>query len=213
VPASEQPSNVPRLAVTQRESHLSPESVNASRAVGAMIFALFGGGWLVLWSFRGLQSRKIALPLIVVGAVVILSFALVRYRRNQGVATKQDESPAKKRANRLFQIINAAQWVAILIVGNVLVNIHLSAWVIPAAIFIIGLHFLPLARIFSNPAHYLTAAGFILLAAGYPFLAPGGPGSAIGCLGAGLILWASAAWALTPNGGSNMGRQGENNGR
>jgi hypothetical protein len=207
--ASKHPSTDPLLPVAQIESSPSPESVNAGRAIGAMIFACFGGAWLVLWSFRGLQSRRIAVPLIVVGAVVNFSIALIRYRRYGDVAAEEDESPAKKRANRLFQIINAAQWVAILIVGNVLVNIHLSPWLLPSAIFILGLRFLPLAAIPSNPAHYVTAALFILLSVCYPFLAPQGPNSAIGCLGAGLILWASAVWAVTTNGGPNMDRESE----
>jgi hypothetical protein len=38
----------------------------------------------------------------------------------------------------------------------------------------------------------------MLLAIGYPLIASGGPRSFVGCLGAGLILWASAAWALSP---------------
>jgi hypothetical protein len=167
-----------------------------------MIFAFFGWGWLVLWSFRSLQSPGIALPLIAAGAVAIFLYALRSYRRYQGVAAEEVESPAKKRTNRLFHIINAGQWVVILIVGNILVNVHLSAWVIPSAILIIGLHFLPLARIFSNPAHDVTGGAFILLAVGYPFLATGGPSSAVGRLGAGLILWASALWAVTTARGS-----------
>jgi hypothetical protein len=40
-----------------------------------------------------------------------------------------------------------------------------------------------------------------MLAAVYPFAAPAGPLSAAGQLGAGLILWASAAYALTAGGG------------
>ena len=109
------------------------------------------------------------------------------------------DSPAKKKVSRLFSIINAGQWVVILIVGNVLANVGLSAWVIPAAMFIIGLHFLPLARLYSNPRHYVTGGALMLLAVAYPVLVPGGPSNPIGCLGAGLVLWASALWALTAN--------------
>lgn len=133
-----------------------------------MLFAFFGGS-----------------------VVVVFSFALVRYRRYLGVAAEEDESPAKNRANRLFRIINAAQWVAILIVGNVLANIHLSARAIPATIFIIGLYFLPLAAILSNPAHSVTVAHIILRAVRYPLFGPLGPNNAIGPLAAGIILWAS----------------------
>jgi len=38
----------------------------------------------------------------------------------------------------------------------------------------------------------------MVLAVVYPLATPMGGGDPIGCLGAGLILWASAAWALLP---------------
>jgi hypothetical protein len=33
----------------------------------------------------------------------------------------------------------------------------------------------------------------------YPLVAAGGPADPVGCLGAGIILWASAGWALMAN--------------
>ena len=53
-----------------------------------------------------------------------------------------------------------------------------------------------MAHAFRYRAHYLTAAAMVVLAALYPLLAAGGPAAPVGFLGAGLILWASAAWAL-----------------
>jgi hypothetical protein len=176
----------------------SIESLQASRAFGAMIFAFFGSAWMVLWSFRGLQNRVVALAVIGAGTVVIFLYALYRYRQHQGALAAEAESPAKKRAARLFNILNAAQWILILIVGNVLANVGVSDWVISAAIFIVGLHFLPLARIFSNPAHYVTGGALTLVAIACQLLPAGVPMNPIGCLGAGLVLWASALWAATP---------------
>ena len=78
-----------------------------------------------------------------------------------------------------------------------LANIGLSKWVIPAAIFIIGIHFLPLAYVFANRYHFITAGGLIAVSIIYPYLAPLGPSDPIGCLGAGIILWISAIWAIS----------------
>jgi hypothetical protein len=102
----------------------------------------------------------------------------------------------RARRSRNFHIVNAGHWLLILIVGNVLANLGYGDWVIPAAIFIVGLHFLPLARNFDNPPHHVTGAALMLLAVVYPLVAAGGPRNTIGCLGAGLVLWASAACAL-----------------
>jgi hypothetical protein len=121
---------------------------------------------------------------------------LSQYQHYKGALETEKDSPQKRRVGRLFNLINAIQWVVILVGGNVLANIGLREWVIPFAIFVIGLHFIPLARIFANPPHYATAAALIMVALAYPWLLPGGPNSPIGCLGTGLILWASAMWAI-----------------
>jgi len=78
----------------------------------------------------------------------------------------------------------------------VLANIGQGAWVVPMAIAVIGLHFVPLAYVFRNPPHYVTAAALVLFALAYPQVAAGGPADPVGFLGIGLILWASAMWAL-----------------
>ena len=172
----------------------------ASRAIGALFFSLFGGAWLVLWSFRarpeGGTVRVVLIVLCILGTAAIFRLALRQYRRHRDALAAEAGSPAKRRADRLFHLVNGGQWLLILIVGNVLANVGRSAWVLPAAILIIGLHFLPLAAIFANPAHHVTGSVLVALALAYPFLATGGPRDPIGCLGAGLILWGSALWAL-----------------
>ncbi|MFN8177801.1 MAG: hypothetical protein U0167_07735 [bacterium] len=179
------------------EEALSVGPQRARRAIGAMFFAVFGGAWLTLGVVRAAPRNVLALTLIVVGSAMIFSIALRSYREFQGALATEPDSPEKRRASRWFNIINAGQWLAILIVGNVLANMGLSAWVIPSAIFIVGLHLLPLAGILSNPSHYVTGSALMLLAAGYPRLSSAGPDDPVGCLGAGLILWGSALWAVT----------------
>jgi hypothetical protein len=61
----------------------------------------------------------------------------------------------------------------------------------------VGAHFFPLAVVFQVPRHYLTGTALVLWALIYPCLMRSGPLHPIGCLGAGIILWASAAAALT----------------
>jgi hypothetical protein len=166
-------------------------------AIGATFFAIFGGAWLALWNYRAAPARFWVYGLIAAGAVAILAAARARYRRYAAAAAELAETPVQQRRQRWFHIINVGQWILILIVGNVLANLGLGAWVIPAAILIVGLHFLPLAWLFSNPVLYATAAGFIALAGVYPFVAPGGPADPVGSLGAGLLLWLSAVVGLT----------------
>jgi hypothetical protein len=62
---------------------------------------------------------------------------------------------------------------------------------------VVGLHFLPLAAVMRYRPHYVSGLTMLLLATVFPFVAHGGPRSGMGPLGAGLILWASAIFALT----------------
>lgn len=134
-------------------------------------------------------------------AVVVMSLALLAlahkvYRANAAAMRAVADTPQAKRRSRLFNIVNAGQWVVIFVLASVLGNTGRSDWIVAAVIFIIGLHFLPLARVFAYPPHYVTGSALMFLAIAYPLLAPSGPQSPVGCLGAGLILWASALWAI-----------------
>ncbi len=168
----------------------------ARRSIGAMFFAAFGGAWIAFWAYRAFGQNLLAVGLAVLGTAVLFLLCYRRYRGHRGVLQSLQDRAGQKRVQRRFYLVNAVQWVALMLVANVLVANGLERWVIPAIIGIIGLHFVPLARLFANPYHYLTGAALILVAGAYPFLAREGPDSPIGCLGAGLILWASAIWAL-----------------
>lgn len=98
----------------------------------------------------------------------------------------------------MFNIVNAVQWILVIVIANVLNHSGHKDWIFPAVIFIVGAHFFPLAILFKYHRHYYTGAAMVLVAVLYPFLAKEGAASAVGCLWAGLILWASSIGALLP---------------
>lgn len=173
---------------------MSGDSARAGRAVGAMVFTLFGTLWLEAWIWFSQRNHWWLYGVVGSIGVGLLLGALGIYRRNRPDSAKV-ESAAERRSGRLFHLINIGQWVVIVIGVNVLNNTGLGAWDIPFVILIIGAHFLPLAHLFKRPTHYVTGVALVLFAVAYPFVA-GGPQSTVGPLGAGLILWASALWAL-----------------
>lgn len=171
------------------------DAANAGRAFGAMLFTLFGAVLMEVWDQRAGAGIG---PAAVIGllGLALLVVAWLRYRRFAPALAGVAATPERQRANRVFNLVNIGQWVVILVLGNVMVNVGWGDWVVPMAIAIIGLHFLPLARVFRNPSHYVLGAllaGFAIL---YPFAAPAGPADPVGFLGAGLILWCGALWAL-----------------
>ena len=173
-----------------------PSLEGARRAVGAICFTLFGAAWLALWYSQTHAGGPLGWLFIAVEALALLGFAVRKYRRNRSAPADEDALARRRRANRIFKWINVAQWMVIFAVSEVLARFGYAAWIVPVVLGIIGLHFLPLARIFRCRAHYATGAALLGLAAGYPLLTPDGPSNPVVFFGAGVILWASAAWAL-----------------
>jgi cytochrome bd-type quinol oxidase subunit 2 len=172
------------------------DPARAGRAIGAMFFSVFGGLWLGLWA-NDQYPGFVALQLVVASVTAALLAASYRVYKANSLALKANaETPESRRKSRRFRLINATQWSVIFLVAFILSATGNARWNLPAIILIVGLHFLPLASLFEYRPHYFTGAALILLACVYPLVARGGPENAIGALGAGLILWASALWAL-----------------
>ncbi len=176
-------------------------AARANRGIGAMFFSAFGSAWL---SWGDLVARGridwTLLPIIAVGGALFAT-AWRRFRADKGGRVAIDTTPRARRIARVFHVVNAGQWILIFVLANVLNNAGLGSWIVPMIIAVVGAHFLPLAWVMGYRPHYVSGMALLTLAAVYPFAAPAGPLSAAGQLGAGLILWASAAYALTAGGG------------
>jgi len=183
--------------MTTKEGAAVPGSAaSASRAIGAMFFTLFGGAWLAFGILGAYGMRLVPLVLIVMGTSLLFFASLRKFRQNRAAHAADADSPESKRAGRIFNVVNAIQWTLVFVVATALSSLGHKEWTIPAIIFIVGIHFFPLAVAFKVPRHYATGAALTLLAVFYPFISTAGPTSPVGCLGAGIILWASAAAAL-----------------
>ncbi|MGK5044396.1 hypothetical protein ACQ4WP_00670 [Janthinobacterium sp. GB4P2] len=168
----------------------------ASSAIGAMFFSLFGGVWVAAWCEQTFGAQPLALLPIAGLTVLLFMLAWSQFRRHRAAHAAAEQSPQAKRVGRLFNIVNAGQWIAIFIVGNVLKNVGLQAWFIPAVILIVGLHFFPLAWLFKARRHLAIGVALCVWAIGYPLTVRHGPIHPVGCLGAGLILWVAARSAV-----------------
>jgi hypothetical protein len=208
---------------TKEDTTIDGSAASANRAIGAMFFALFGGCWLAFGLFDsygmrlvwrsgiipdlqipfgllgGYGMRLVPLLVIVAGTLLLFFAARRQFSGNRGAHAAEADSPESKRAGRIFIAVNAIQWTLVFIVAAVLSRFGHKEWVIPSIIFIVGIHFFPLALAFKVPRHYATGAAMTLLAVFYPLMSSAGPTSAVGCLGAGIILWASAVAALVAN--------------
>lgn len=173
-------------------------AARGGRAIGALFFAGFGGAWLALWAVNEPGSPVVGLCIVLTLTACLMAWSWRVHRRHAAAMRAQRDTPQSRRMNRVFNQVNAVQWIAIVVVAGGCAFAHRADLLIPAVIFVIGLHFLPLARVFGYRPHYVTGAVLALFAVAYPFLLTGGGLSSWGPFGAGLVLWISAVWALSP---------------
>jgi hypothetical protein len=162
------------------------------RAIGSLILAGFGAIWLVL-SFYAKEMLNAATILYVLAGLLMLLAGSAKLMRAAARWPRQPDSPSH---NRAFGWINALQWIAVFIVVQILTRLHLDAYTVSAIAGIVGLHFLPLATLFKNRLHYVTGSAMVAWAAGTALFAPPQQMQGDAAMGAGVILWASAAITL-----------------
>ncbi len=73
---------------------------------------------------------------------------------------------------------------------------HLDHYVMNAIALIVGLHFLPLARLFRYAPHYVTGAVMVAWAMATVWVVPAESLQSVTAMGTGLLLWLSAAATL-----------------
>jgi hypothetical protein len=166
------------------------------RCYGAMFFAVFGGAWLLLAAYA---FGRLSIPVACLIAVVIFLFVIAAIRlQRRGKLAGADGPPEaeQKRNDRVFGIVNAVTWIAVFLVFQIFPRIGHEDLAIPAVALIVGLHFFPMPPLYRHPANLVTGACIAVWAIMCPLLFHGDRMIAFVAAGAGLALWASAAWAL-----------------
>ena len=162
--------------------------------IGVLFLGFFGTLWLRL-GCRGLFGAGwvLLLPALLGGGIL---FAGWRLSQHEALAQNRGESSEERRRGRAFRNINIAQWGAIVVTIVLLNALGHVEWITPIIMFIVGIHFIPLALLFKNKTHWVTGPALALLAALYPFVTPEGPASPVGPLAAGIILLSAACHML-----------------
>ncbi|QBD83262.1 hypothetical protein EPA93_47790 [Ktedonosporobacter rubrisoli] len=170
------------------------------RASGILIMTLFGAGWASTADYGPILYVSIA----IISLVLIISgvYMLVQARRlpkhTSIEAQKQGRSVAKR-----FYLVFALEVIAIFIAARSLSMFNHSELIIPVIGLVVGLHFLPLAKLFGIRLYYLSGLLLSLLAiltilAQLVGVTPGtvGTWSSIDGLGNAIILWLTSLYLL-----------------
>jgi hypothetical protein len=174
-------------------------SVAANQAIGATVLSLFGAVWLVAWCVSSYGVNYPILGLVAVAALAMSVVASKQFRTHRKAYGEHSKSTTGRRQNVLMGVVNSTQWILIFVAVITLRKLQYSPYIVPAVIFIVGAHFIPLAMILKYKPYWLTAAALCALAIVYPLLGESGPENTIGLLGAGVILWTTGLGLIRSN--------------
>ena len=168
------------------------------RAIGAMFLAVFGAAWLIASELMRPHPQYWIIAAVIALAALLMTVACRSFRACKRLIGATPESPERLRMRHAFGIINGIQWGAIAVSAIALAALNLPAWIVPSIMFIVGAHFLPLARITRSRPDLITGLMIVAIAIIYPFVAQLGPRDPIGCFATGIIFWLSTILALMP---------------
>jgi len=148
-----------------------PDPELRGRAIGVTVLSFFALAWLG-WGTGGHLPNGPQVGLMVVaaaGSIAVSAYAWSLFRRSRPVPV---DRAGGVDVGRSFGLIVAAEWIGLGVVTGVLGGTgHPN--VIPAVIAAgVGIHFVPLARLFHVREYYATAALLCLIAIATLILAP-----------------------------------------
>jgi hypothetical protein len=169
-------------------------------AFGVMMMTLFGTAWLA-WGLQSVGADSpwliAALVLPAIGLLVpgFGMFQLGRWAAKQAAPLTASQKLAQRQMGRTFGIVFGAEGLLIFLAVNVLTHLHLEPYIMTAVAAIVGLHFLPLARLFRVPLYYWV--GGVMVADALLSLALPSPTREIAVgLSMGAILWLTCVMVL-----------------
>lgn len=157
-------------------------------ALGTIVGAAFGGAWFYYATALAYPNQRIA----GVAASVLLAaaFALVAIVRGRPTPLFDTQAGGNRpRTSLKFAIVVIVEVLALNVAWNVLLAIHHPEFIVAAVAIVVGLHFIPLARIFRLRIYYVPA--IVMTAAGV--LAAFTLWNAFCCLCCALALWTAVS--------------------
>lgn len=166
-------------------------------ARGAIICALFGSAWMY-WAvvFSGSQT-PMWFSMITLPAVVLTAWAIIRVRAVRRLTSSSAELAHWMRFRRFFWIDFGIEWGLAGVAVFALARLGRSDLIPQAVGVIIGLHFLPLVKIFRAPRYYWTGGLIVVAALASLLIHRGYLRNIAGCAAVGLTLWVTGVVILS----------------
>lgn len=191
----------------QMSDPVQQAGVAFGRSIGAVIMVVFGFFWLG-WGFSNSSlfinfSAGRARPatmwiLFYCASLVFVGIAVraVRRTRRELKALGPISGDFRSRYGKQFRLISILEGIGCGIVLLLASQFHRMDLVAAGIGVVVGLHFLPLARLFRFPAYYVTGVGIVLCDALSMLLLQGTNITLSAAIGTGSALWITAVYAL-----------------
>jgi hypothetical protein len=179
--------------------------------VGALVFTLLGAYWAVASLVNWPAAPVWAYALVAIPAAGLVALAVVRLVRSRALPPAVDPAQAShdgKRMGVAFGVIFTVEFALIALSAVLLDNAGRSLLIPVVVAFIVGVHFLPLARVFRLPFYYVT--GVLCAACALASLLIGVEAVRLHVLGLAVaaVLWASALVVLLSHTGDLVSNEG-----
>jgi hypothetical protein len=174
------------------------------RAVGAIVCAGFGAYALYWWVQDAIDAAIQGKQILWFGAIAVVTAILVVWAIANLVTLRHAPRVVlDKRLVRYYRIgyalIVATEGAAISVGGPILGHFHrpdlFGQWIGA----VVGIHFLPLGKLFKIPLYYWTGAAISLAAFGSLLISTSALSSALCAGGTGVALWITAVVILSKN--------------
>lgn len=149
----------------------------------AVVFmGFFAAAWWVAGVLGGHQFTGLAAVGPAISAVMVLA-ARARFRNEPPV-----DPAEKKRRGRVVSWSAGIEGLAIFVTANFLMRNGLGVYIFPAVALIVGLHFLPMAKLLPMKVYYLSGALLVAVAAVGLAMSPADRPFVVGVSSA-IVLW------------------------
>lgn len=138
---------------------------NLGLAGGCLWLIIVGtvyAAWALLTVRSALATSLLAAMSLFAVGMGLFGIAMIRKVRQLPFLPTGRPSEAR-RIGRQFAMIVAAEGAAIAICARACVKTHHWRFIVPLILIIVGLHFLPLAKLFKVPRYYVTGALFCVI--------------------------------------------------
>jgi hypothetical protein len=162
------------------------------RAIGALICGVFGAVWMFEAAYFGAIATPFCLTVIALFAATFVIWPATQLLSLRHAQFSSAAGQQWSDVSKAYWTIVAVEWLACIVAGNVLSNIGRSGLIPQAIGGIVGLHFLPLARIFRARIYNSTGVAMVLGVLASLAIPAGNLRNIVACGACGLALWATA---------------------